>query len=188
MVWCSNTSWETNVRHGPLLHRGRRLKMTGTHTDLSQFIQIITPIKLNNFKWIKWGVMQHRGRKPSLGEMRSFPGVIQLDWDLNNSLAGQRVRGTEVSYTGSNMTKDLKAGAKRKRPMCWSPVGLGQIDVWAEAVEISRKQVMQELAENCELYSEFNAKSLRSFKQGNNVFWWQCWKIFVAPETTITSE
>lgn len=185
MVWCSNTFWETNVRHGPLLHRGRRLKMTGTHIDLRQFIQIITPIKLNNFKWIKWGVMQHRGHKPSLGEMRSFPGVIQLDWDLNNSLAGQRVRGTEVSYTGSSMTKDLTAGAKRKKTHVLKSSGAGadRCVSWG-----SRKQAMQELAENCELYSEFNAKSLRSFKQGNNVFWWQCWKIFVAPETTITSE
>lgn len=29
---------------------------------------------------------------------------------------------------------------------------------------------MQELVENSELDTEFNAKSLRSFKQGNDVF------------------
>lgn len=44
-----------------------------------------------------------------------------------------------------------------------------------------RKRVMQELVENFELDFEFNAKSPRSFKQGSNVLWWQCWKVFLAP-------
>lgn len=101
---------------------------------------------------------------------------MPLGWDLNNNLSGEGWKVQKFQTKATICSKTLWQEPKEKELSEQSPVGLQQM-CERKPRERSRKQVMQELVENFELDFEFNAKSLRSFKQENNVLW----KLFLAP-------